>query len=42
MNEVWNLDPIYAGFSDPAFEADLAALKEAGAECAAFAASTLS
>ena len=39
MNEVWNLDRIYAGFDDPAFEADLAALKEASAECAAFAAS---
>ena len=38
MNEVWNLDRIYAGFDDPAFEADLAALKEASAECAAFAA----
>ena len=20
MNEVWNLDPIYKGFDDPAFE----------------------
>ena len=28
MNEVWNLDPIYKGFDDPAFEEDLAALKE--------------
>ena len=28
MNEVWNLDPIYKGFDDPAFEADLKALKE--------------
>ena len=27
MNEVWNLDPIYKGFDDPAFEADLAAAK---------------
>ena len=27
MNEVWNLDPIYRGFDDPAFEADLKALK---------------
>ncbi len=27
MNEVWNLDPIYHGFDDPAFEADMAALK---------------
>ena len=25
MNDVWNLDTIYAGFQDPAFEADLAA-----------------
>ena len=37
MNEVWNLDPIYKGFEDPAFEADLAALKEKVAEFAAFA-----
>ena len=28
MNEVWNLDPIYTGFDDPAFEADLASAKE--------------
>ena len=28
MNEVWNLDPIYKGFDDPAFESDLSALKE--------------
>ena len=28
MNEVWNLDPIYKGFDDPAFEADLATAKE--------------
>ncbi len=28
MNEVWNLDPIYKGFDDPAFEADLAAGQE--------------
>jgi len=27
MNEVWNLEPIYKGFDDPAFEADMAALK---------------
>ena len=36
MNEVWNLDPIYRGFEDPAFEADLAALKEKIAAFAAF------
>ncbi len=34
MNEVWNLDPIYKGFDDPAFEADLAALKAAAAKMA--------
>ena len=28
MNEVWNLDPIYKGFDDPAFSADMSALKE--------------
>ncbi len=28
MNEVWNLDPIYKGFDDPAFAADMDALKE--------------
>ena len=27
MNEVWNLDPIYKGFEDPAVEADLRAAK---------------
>ena len=37
MNEVWNLDPIYKGFDDPAFEEDLAALKEKVAAFAAFA-----
>ena len=34
MNEVWNLEPIYAGFDDPAFEADLAELKKAAAAMA--------
>ena len=28
MNEIWNLDPLYLGFDDPAFEADLAAARE--------------
>ena len=37
MNEVWNLNPIYQGFDDPAFEADLAQLKEKVADFAAFA-----
>ena len=38
MNEVWNLDPIYKGFDDPAFEADLTALKENVAAFTAFSA----
>ena len=38
MNEVWNLDPIYRGFDAPAFDADLATLKEAVAEFASFTA----
>ena len=37
MNEVWNLDPIYKGFDDPAFEADMAALKNEVAAINAFA-----
>ena len=37
MNEVWNLDPIYKGFDDPAFEADMAALKGEVEAIAAFA-----
>ncbi len=28
MNKVWNLDPIYKGFSDPAFASDMVALAE--------------
>ena len=28
MNDVWNLDPIYKGFDDPAYSADMTALKE--------------
>ena len=38
MNEVWNLDPIYTGFDDAAFEADMQALKEAVEKIEAFAA----
>ena len=38
MNEVWNLDPIYKGFDDPQFEADLTRVKELVAEYGAFAA----
>ena len=36
MNEVWNLDPIYKGFDDPQFAADMATLKEAVAGMNAF------
>ena len=36
MNNVWNLDPIYLGFDDPAFDRDLKELKEAVAEFAAW------
>ena len=36
MNEVWNLDPIYKGFDDPAFEADLNSAKELLAKFTAF------
>ena len=38
MNDVWNLDPIYKGFDDPSFAADMAALKDKVAECSAFVA----
>jgi oligoendopeptidase F len=37
MNEVWNLEPIYKGFDDPAYEADMSALKEKVNEITAFA-----
>ena len=36
MNAVWNLDPIYKGFDDPAFEQDMSALKEKVSEIVAF------
>ena len=36
MNEVWNLDPIYLGFDDPAFDRDLKDLKETAANFAAW------
>ena len=29
MNGLWNLNPIYTGFEDPAFEQDLQTLKDA-------------
>jgi len=38
MNEQWNLDPIYLGFDDPAFETDLAAAREKLAAFTAFTA----
>jgi len=37
MKDVWNLDRIYRGFEDPAFGADLDALKETAARYNAFA-----
>ena len=38
MNAVWNLDVIYRGFEDPAFEADLTKLKEKATAYAAYTA----
>ena len=38
MKGTWNLDPIYLGFDDPNFEADMTALKEAVEAVGAFAA----
>ena len=38
MNGLWNLDPIYRGFDDPAFEGDLEKLKQKVAEITAFTA----
>ncbi|MBR7179213.1 MAG: M3 family oligoendopeptidase [Oscillospiraceae bacterium] len=38
MNEVWNLDGLYRGFDDPAFDADLQKLKDGIAEFAKFTA----
>ena len=38
MNEVWNLDPIYNGFDDPAFESDLNTVKELLTKFTAFTA----
>ncbi len=36
MNDVWNLDPIYKGFEDPAFAADMTAMAEKAKELTAF------
>ncbi len=38
MNEVWNLDPIYKGFDDPAFDADMQALRQCVTDYNTFAA----
>ena len=38
MNDTWNLDPIYQGFEDPAFDNDRKALEEAAAGFNAFTA----
>ncbi len=37
MNEVWNLDPIYKGFDDPAFAGDMEALRTCVADYNSFA-----
>ncbi len=37
MNDIWNLDPIYTGFDDPSFAADMAVMEEKTKEIAAFA-----
>ncbi len=37
MNDVWNLEPIYQGFSDPAYAADVSALQEKTRALADFA-----
>ena len=36
MNDVWNLDPIYKGFDDPAFARDMASLEKVSGELADF------
>ena len=36
MNEVWNLDPIYKGFEDPEYQADLARMKTLAEEFKTF------
>ena len=38
MNKEWNLDPLYKGFEDPAYQADLAAMQQLVADFTAFAA----
>ena len=36
MNEVWDLTPLYKGFDDPTFKADMAAMKQLVADFTAF------
>ena len=36
MNDVWNLDPIYKGFDDPAFAEDMSNLEKVAKEVTAF------
>ncbi len=36
MNDCWNLDPLYHGFEDPAFEADMAQLRKTAEDFGAF------
>ena len=38
MNEVWNLDPLYKGFDDPAFGADMGRVRELASQLNEFAA----
>ena len=38
MNEVWNLEPLYRGFDDPAFDGDMKILKDGIARFAEFTA----
>ena len=38
MNEVWNLDPLYKGFDDPAFGADMGRVRELASQINEFAA----
>ena len=36
MHKEWNLDPLYKGFEDPAYQADLAAMQQLVADFTAF------
>ena len=37
MNKEWNLDPLYHGFDDPAYQEDLSAMKQLVADVTEFA-----